>query len=83
MVSEEGYEEEWQEEEWNENYDGYWADDQTWNEGYSAYDDTLALAPWPMQLLQPPCTILMRKTFSRPAWKSFQIAAQKSTCLMV
>ena len=28
MVSEEGYEENWQEEEWNENYDGYWADDQ-------------------------------------------------------
>ena len=39
MVSEEGYEEDWQEEEWNENYDGYWADDQTWNEGYWAYDD--------------------------------------------
>ena len=32
MVSEEGYEEDWQEDEWNENYDGYWADDQTWNE---------------------------------------------------
>ena len=40
MVSEEGYEEDWQEEEWNENYDGYWADDQTWNEGYWAYDDS-------------------------------------------
>ena len=39
MVSEEGYEEDWQEEEWNENYDGYWADDQNWNEGYWAYDD--------------------------------------------
>ena len=39
MVSEEGYEDEWQEDEWNENYDGYWADDQTWNEGYWAYDD--------------------------------------------
>ena len=36
----EGYEEDWQEEEWNENYDGYWADDQTWNEGYWAYDDS-------------------------------------------
>ena len=36
MVSEEGYEEDWQEEEWNENYDGYWADDQTWNEGHWA-----------------------------------------------
>ena len=31
---------EWQEDEWNENYDGYWADDQTWNEGYWAYDDS-------------------------------------------
>ena len=39
MVSEEGYEEDWQEEEWNENYDGYWTDDQNWNEGYWAYDD--------------------------------------------
>ena len=39
MVSEEGYEEDWQEEEWNENYEGYWADDQNWNEGYWAYDD--------------------------------------------
>ena len=39
MVSEEGYEEDWQEEEWNENYDGYWADDQSWNEGYWAYAD--------------------------------------------
>ena len=38
-MSEEGYEDEWQEDEWNENYDGYWADDQTWNEGYWAYDD--------------------------------------------
>ena len=44
---------------------------------------TLALAPWPMQLLQHPCPILMRKTLSRPAWESFQSAAQKSTCLMV
>ena len=40
MVSEEDYEDEWQEDEWNENYDGYWADDQTWNEGYWAYDDS-------------------------------------------
>ena len=40
MVSEEGYEDEWQDDEWNENYDGYWADDQTWNEGYWAYDDS-------------------------------------------
>ena len=39
MVREEGYEEDWQEEEWNENYEGYWADDQNWNEGYWAYDD--------------------------------------------
>ena len=38
-MSEEGYEEDWQEEEWNENYEGYWADDQTWNDGYWAYDD--------------------------------------------
>ena len=28
MVSEEGYKEDWQEEERNENYEGYWADDQ-------------------------------------------------------
>ena len=40
MVSEEDYEDEWQDDEWNENYDGYWADDQTWNEGYWAYDDS-------------------------------------------
>ena len=39
MVSEEGYEEDWQEEEWNENYEGYWADDQNWNDGYCACDD--------------------------------------------
>ena len=38
MMSEECYEEDWQEEEWNENCDGYWADDQNWNQGYWAYD---------------------------------------------
>lgn len=30
-----------------------------------------------------PVPNLMRKTLSRPAWESFQSAAQKSTCLMV
>jgi len=40
MVSEEGYEEEWNEgDEWNDSHEGYWADDQNWNEGYWAYDD--------------------------------------------
>ena len=40
MVSEEGNEEEWNEgDEWNDSYDGYWADDQNWNEGYWSYDD--------------------------------------------
>ena len=40
MASEEGYEDEWNEgDEWNEPHEGYWADDQNWNEGYWAYED--------------------------------------------
>ena len=42
MVSEEGGEDEWNEgDEWNDHdpHDGYWADDQNWNEGYWAYED--------------------------------------------
>ena len=40
MASEEGYEDEWNEgDEWNESHEGYWADDQNWNEGYWAYED--------------------------------------------
>ena len=39
MVSEEGYDEEWNEDEWNDSHEGFWADDQNWNEGHWAYDD--------------------------------------------
>ena len=39
-MSEEGYEEEWNEgDRWNDPHEGYWADDQNWNEGYWAYED--------------------------------------------
>jgi hypothetical protein len=40
MVSEEGYEDERNEgDECNESYEGYWADDQNWNEGCWTYED--------------------------------------------
>ena len=40
MVSEEGYEDEWNEgDEWDEPHEGYWADDQTWNEVHWADED--------------------------------------------
>ena len=53
MVSEEGCEEEWNEgDEWNESHEGYWADDQNWNEGFWAYGDLY-------------CTILMSMDISR------------------
>ena len=40
MVGEEGYDEEWQEEEeeWND-YDGYWAEEQDWNDAYWGTDE--------------------------------------------